>query len=135
MVGNINNAKMKMLAERDLLLIIILRGRKREKRKPRVWVRQVYLESSISLTAVAVSLSWFSRVCIVTFTYRWYSWLIFVIYVCIFFFNEYILIVSLLPKCFKFLFMWIWKLVIWFVFIFTLRSEAENFQLQWFLCM
>ena len=29
MVGNINNAKMKMLAERDLLLII-LRGRKRE---------------------------------------------------------------------------------------------------------
>ena len=41
MVGNINNSKMKMVAERDLLLIIILRGRKREKRKPRVWVRQV----------------------------------------------------------------------------------------------
>ena len=57
MVGNINNAKMKILAERDLLLIITLRERKREKRKPRVWVRQVYLKSSISLTAVAVSLS------------------------------------------------------------------------------
>ena len=56
MVGNINNAKMKMLAERDLLLMIILRGRKREERKPSVWVRQVYLKS-ISLTAVAVSLS------------------------------------------------------------------------------
>ena len=41
MVGNINKAKMKMVAERDLLLIIILRGRRREKRKPRVWVRQV----------------------------------------------------------------------------------------------
>ena len=41
-VGNINRAKMKMLAERDLLLIIILTGRRREKRKPRVWVRQVY---------------------------------------------------------------------------------------------
>ena len=57
MVGNINNAKMKMLAERDLLLIIILRERKREQRKPRVWVRQVFLKSSISLTPVAVSLS------------------------------------------------------------------------------
>ena len=57
MVGNINNAKMKILAERDLLLMIILRERKREKRKPRVWVRQVFLKSSISLTAVAVSLS------------------------------------------------------------------------------
>ena len=43
MVGNINDAKMTMLAERDLLLIIILRGTKREKRKPRVWVRKVYL--------------------------------------------------------------------------------------------
>ena len=31
MVGNINNAKMKMLVERDLLLIIILRGRKENK--------------------------------------------------------------------------------------------------------
>ena len=57
MVGNINNAKMKMLAERDLLLIIILRGRKREKRKPRVWMRQVYLKSGVSLTVVAVSLN------------------------------------------------------------------------------
>ena len=57
MVGNFNNAKMKILAERNLLLIIILRERKREQRKPRVWVRQVYLKSSISLTAVAVSLS------------------------------------------------------------------------------
>ena len=57
MAGNINNAKMKMLAERDLLLIIILRERKREQRKPRVWVRQVFLKSSISLTPVAVSLS------------------------------------------------------------------------------
>ena len=57
MVGNINNAKMKMLAERDLLLMIILRGRKREKRNPRVWVRHVFLKSSISLIAVAVSLS------------------------------------------------------------------------------
>ena len=34
-VGNINKTKMKMVAERDLLLIIILRER-REKRKPRV---------------------------------------------------------------------------------------------------
>ena len=42
MVGNINKAKTKMVAQRDLLLIIILRGRRREKRKPRVWVRQVY---------------------------------------------------------------------------------------------
>ena len=42
MVGNINRAKLKMLAERDLLLIKILRGRRREKRKPRVWVRQIY---------------------------------------------------------------------------------------------
>ena len=41
MVGNINKANMKILAEADLLLIIILRGRRREKRKPRVWVRQV----------------------------------------------------------------------------------------------
>ena len=57
MVGNINNAKMKMLAERVYLLITILRGRKREKRKPRVWVREVYLKTSISLTAVAVPLS------------------------------------------------------------------------------
>ena len=56
MVGNINNAKMKMLAGRDLL-IITLTGRKREQRKPRVWVRQVFLKSSISLTPVAVSLS------------------------------------------------------------------------------
>ena len=49
-----------MLAERDWLLPIIIRGRRREERKPRVWVRQVYWENSISLTAVAVSLSWFS---------------------------------------------------------------------------
>ena len=41
MVGNINKANMKMLAERDLLSIIIRRGRRREKRKPSVWVRQV----------------------------------------------------------------------------------------------
>ena len=41
MDGNINKANMKILAEADLLLIIILRGRRREKRKPRVWVRQV----------------------------------------------------------------------------------------------
>ena len=34
--GNINKAKTKMLAERDLLLIIILRGRRRENRKLRV---------------------------------------------------------------------------------------------------
>ena len=133
MVGNINNAKIKMLAERDLLLVITLRGRKREKRKPRVWVRQVYLKSGVSLTAVAVSLSWFTGLFIVTFTYRWYVWLIFVILYLHILFNEYILTVSLLPKCFKFLFMWIWKLVIWFVFIFTLRSEVENFQLQWLL--
>ena len=59
MVGNINKVNIKM---RDLLLIIILRGRKREKRKPRVWMRQVYSENSISLTAVAVSRSWFSGV-------------------------------------------------------------------------
>ena len=130
MVGNINNAKMKMLAERDLLLIIILRGRKREKRKPRVWVRQVYLKSSISLTAVAVSLSWFTGLCIVTFKYRWYVRLIFVIS---YLHHVYILTVSLLPKCFKLLFVLIWKLVIWFVFIFTLRSAVENFQLQWLL--
>ena len=57
MVGNINKAKMKMLAERDLLLKIILRGRRRENRKHRAWVRQVYLESSISLTAAALSLN------------------------------------------------------------------------------
>ena len=57
MVGNFNNAKMKMLAERDLLLIIILRWRKREKRKPRVWERQVFLKSNNFLTPVAVSLS------------------------------------------------------------------------------
>ena len=42
MNGNINKAKIKMLKERDLLLIIILRGRRIEKRKPIVWVRQVY---------------------------------------------------------------------------------------------
>ena len=42
MVGNINKAKMKMLVENDLLLIIIQRGRTREKRKPRVGVGQVY---------------------------------------------------------------------------------------------
>ena len=36
MVGNINKAKMKMLAERDWLLIKILRGRRKEERKPRV---------------------------------------------------------------------------------------------------
>ena len=41
MVRNINKANMKLLAERDLLLIKILRGRRREKRKPRVWVRQL----------------------------------------------------------------------------------------------
>ena len=33
MVGNINNAKMKMLAERDWLLIKILIGRRKEKKK------------------------------------------------------------------------------------------------------
>ena len=60
MVGNINKVNIKMVAERDWLLIIILRGRRREKRKPRVWVRQVYWENSISLTEIAVSLSWFS---------------------------------------------------------------------------
>ena len=32
MVGNINKAKMKMLAERDWLLIKILRGRRKEKK-------------------------------------------------------------------------------------------------------
>ena len=42
MVGNINKAKIKMLAESDLLLIMVLRGRRREKRKPRVGVGQVY---------------------------------------------------------------------------------------------
>ena len=35
MVGDINKAKMKMLAERDLLSIIILRGRRTRKTKPR----------------------------------------------------------------------------------------------------
>ena len=48
MVGNINKANMKILAEADLLLIIILRGRRREKRKPRVWVRQVCYDCSSS---------------------------------------------------------------------------------------
>ena len=63
-----------------------------------------------------------SVICLINFCYIIFTY----------FFNEYILTVSLLPKCFKFLFMWIWKLVIWF-FIFTLRSEVENFQLQWLL--
>ena len=36
MVGNINKAKMKMLAERDWLLLKILRGRRKEEKKPRV---------------------------------------------------------------------------------------------------
>ena len=31
MLGNINKAKIKMVAKRDLLLIIILRGRRRKK--------------------------------------------------------------------------------------------------------
>ena len=39
-VGNIKKANMKMLAERDFSLIIILR-RRREKRKSRVWVGHV----------------------------------------------------------------------------------------------
>ena len=34
----VNKAKMKMLTEREFLLLVILR---RQKRKPRVWVRQV----------------------------------------------------------------------------------------------
>ena len=33
MVGNINKAKMKILAERDWVLIKILRGRRKEKKK------------------------------------------------------------------------------------------------------
>ena len=49
MVGNINKAKMKTLAERDWLLIKILRGRRQEKKNPRF------------------SLNWFSGLCIVTF--------------------------------------------------------------------
>ena len=57
MVENINKAKMKMLAKRDFSLIKILSGRRREKKTPRVWVKQVYWESSISLTAAAVSLN------------------------------------------------------------------------------
>ena len=36
MVGNYNREKTKMLAERDWLLIIIVRGRRRDKRKPGV---------------------------------------------------------------------------------------------------
>ena len=137
---------MKKLAERDLLLIIILRGIRREKRKPRVCVRQVCWESSIPLTAAAVFLNWFNGPCIVTLTYRSYvkeACVTFIkliqirytnfcyISIYIMFFNEYSLTVSLLPKYFNFLFMWTWKLVIGFVFIFTLRSEVENFQLQW----
>ena len=58
----INKAKMEMLIERDLLLLITLRRR----RKPRVWARQVYWESTIPLTATSVSLNWFSGLCIVT---------------------------------------------------------------------
>ena len=41
MDGNIKKAKTKMLAERDLLFIIILRGRRRENRKPRVCNRSI----------------------------------------------------------------------------------------------
>ena len=36
MVGNTSKAKMKMLTERDWLLIKILRGRRKEKKNPRV---------------------------------------------------------------------------------------------------
>ena len=56
-VENINKAKIKRLTERDLLLIMILRERRREKRKPRVWVWPVYGKSSIFQTAAAVSLN------------------------------------------------------------------------------
>ena len=35
MVGNINKAKMKMLAERDWVLIKIVRGRRKERKKAR----------------------------------------------------------------------------------------------------
>ena len=59
----INKAKMEMLIERDLLLLITLRRR----RKPRVWARQIYWESTIPLTATSVSLNWLSGLCIVTF--------------------------------------------------------------------
>ena len=41
-VGNIINANIKMPTESDLLLLIILRSRRREKRKPKVWVKQAY---------------------------------------------------------------------------------------------
>ena len=59
----INKAKVEMLIESDLLLLIPWRRR----RKPRVWARQVYWESTIPLTATSVSLNWFSGLCIVTF--------------------------------------------------------------------
>ena len=59
----INKAKVEMLIESELLLLITLRRR----RKPRVWARQVYWESTIPLTATSVSLKWFSGLCIVTF--------------------------------------------------------------------
>ena len=48
---------MKMMAERDLLLLMVLRGRRRQKRNSQVWVRQVYRKSSISLTVAAVLLN------------------------------------------------------------------------------
>ena len=41
-VGNIINANVKMPTESHLLLLIILRSRRREKRKPEVWVKQAY---------------------------------------------------------------------------------------------
>ena len=50
-------SKMKMLTERDLLLLMVLRGRRRQKRNSEVWLRQVYRKSSISLTVTAVSLN------------------------------------------------------------------------------
>ena len=58
--------KIERETERDLLLIIILRERRRKERKPRVWVWPVYGKSDISLTVAAVSLNWFSGLCIVT---------------------------------------------------------------------
>ena len=43
MVGNINKAKMKMFTDKDLLLVIILRKRRKEKRKPQLWVKKYCL--------------------------------------------------------------------------------------------
>ena len=50
-------SKMKMLTERDLLLLMVLRGRRRQKINTQVWVRKVYRKSSISLIVTAVSLN------------------------------------------------------------------------------